>query len=72
MPLCEIYTAIEFMFGRSKDRIFHVQPAIVGIHLPVLIDAVVDIGFNTPVLNFSGIDIFPGAGSVEGTCTFRG
>ena len=55
--LCKVRTGIEFVFGSRQYRILHVQPAIIGIHLPVSVDAVAKVGFHAPVLYLSGVDV---------------
>ena len=55
--LCKVRTGIEFVFGSRQYRILHVQPAIIGIHLPVAVDAVSEVGFHTPVLYLAGVDV---------------
>ena len=55
--LRKVRTGIEFVLGSRQYRILHVQPAIIGIHLPVSVDAVSEVGFHAPVLYLAGVDV---------------
>ena len=55
--LRKVRTGIKFVLGSSQYRILHVQPAVVGVYLPVAVDAVSEVGFHTPVLYLVGVDV---------------
>lgn len=55
----EVQSGKHFVFGGCRNRIFHVQPTVIGIHIPMVTESNPDKGFQTPVFDFSGIDVFP-------------